>query len=146
MHLDHGATRRSQSTGELRFLRIRRLLLDEKILKLYEEIRQEAPIVQNTVQALLRTMEEKGLVDHRVSGRSFIYRPLFQKEQTSRHMVSRLLDRVYDGAIDQLVASLLSIRQPSDEELSQLESLIAGAKSGKRPSDSREDPGDALDH
>jgi len=131
---------------ELEILKILWRRGEATVREVYEEIRDDAPIVQNTVQALMRTMEEKGLVDHRTSGRAFIYRPLFQKEQTSRHLVSRLLDRVYDGAIDQLVASLLSIRQPSDEELSQLESLIDRAKSGTRPSDSGEDAGDALDH
>jgi len=30
--------------------------------------------VQNTVQAFLRIMEQKGLVTHRLVGRSFVYR------------------------------------------------------------------------
>jgi len=46
---------------------------DRSVREVYEILREDLPIVQNTVQAFLRTMEEKGLVQHRVEGRTFIY-------------------------------------------------------------------------
>jgi predicted transcriptional regulator len=84
-------------------------------------------------------MEEKGLVDHRVEGRTFVYRPRFEREQTSRRLVGRMLDRLYDGAIDQLVDNLLAFRQPTDEELRRLEALVAQAKSAKKRGEKRGD-------
>src|SRR5438270_854189 len=90
-----------------------------------------APIVQNTVQAFLRTMEEKGLVRHRVEGRTFIYVPVPRHDDTKKRMVSRVLQRVFDGAMDQLVQSVLSLRQPTAEELARLEELIRQAKASK---------------
>jgi len=42
------------------------------VREVYEEMRRSAPIVQNTVQAFLRTMEDKGLVRHEVEGRTFV--------------------------------------------------------------------------
>lgn len=98
----------------------------------YEELRQRLPIVQNTVQAFLRTMEEKGLVDHRLEGRTFIYRPTYQRQQTTQHLTEQLLTRAFDGAIDQLVQSALSLRQPTKDELERLEQLLAKAKAKKR--------------
>ena len=89
------------------------------VREVYVAIRDHAPIVQNTVQSFLRTMEEKGLVSHRLEGRTFIYRPLHERHETGRHLVGRLLDRLYDGAIDQLVDNVLSIRQPTDQEATQ---------------------------
>jgi len=35
------------------------------VREVYEEMRRSAPIVQNTIQAFLRTMEDKGLVASR---------------------------------------------------------------------------------
>jgi BlaI family transcriptional regulator, penicillinase repressor len=98
----------------------------------YEELRQRLPIVQNTVQAFLRTMEEKGLVEHRLEGRTFIYRPTYQRQQTTQHLTEQLLTRAFDGAIDQLVQSALSLRQPTKDELDRLEQLLAQAKAAKK--------------
>ena len=97
----------------------------------YEELRQRLPIVQNTVQAFLRTMEEKGLVTHRLEGRTFIYQPTYQRQQTTQRMAEQLLTRAFDGAMDQLVQSVLSLRQPTKDELAKLEQLLAEAKANK---------------
>lgn len=97
----------------------------------YEELRQRLPIVQNTVQAFLRTMEEKGLVTHRLEGRTFIYQPKYQRQQTTQRLAEQLLTRAFDGAMDQLVQSVLSLRQPTKDELQRLEELLAEAKANK---------------
>ena len=97
----------------------------------YEELRQRLPIVQNTVQAFLRTMEDKGLVTHRLEGRTFIYQPTYQRQQTTQRMAEQLLTRAFDGAMDQLVQSVLSLRQPTKDELARLEELLTEAKANK---------------
>ena len=97
----------------------------------YEELRQRLPIVQNTVQAFLRTMEDKGLVRHRLEGRTFIYQPTYQRHQTTQRLTEQLLTRAFDGAMDQLVQSVLSLRQPTKDELARLEELLAEAKANK---------------
>jgi BlaI family penicillinase repressor len=108
---------------------------EASVREVYEELRQRLPIVQNTVQAFLRTMEEKGLVTHRLEGRTFIYQPVRPRQQTIQQLTGQLLHRAFDGAIDQLVQNVLSLRQPTREELESLEAMIAQAKSnrGKLP-------------
>lgn len=97
----------------------------------YEELRQRLPIVQNTVQAFLRTMEDKGLVRHRLEGRTFIYQPVQPRDETTQHLAGQLLQRAFDGAIDQLVQSVLELRPPTKDELTRLEAMIAKARAGK---------------
>jgi len=82
------------------------------------------PVAMNTVQTMLRLMETKGLVAHEVDGRTFIYAPLFSREETA----SRFLDRVFDGAASQLVSSLLKAEKIPPGELEQLRVMIAAAK------------------
>ena len=101
------------------------------VREVYEELARELPIVQNTVQAFLRTMEEKGQVTHRVEGRTFVYEPLIAREPTNRRLAKSVLQKVFDGAVDQLVQSVFSAQSPTEEELARLEALIADAKSGK---------------
>ncbi len=57
----------------------------------------------NTVQSLLRIMEEKGLVRHQSEGRTFIYEPTYSRDRVT----SRFLHGVFAGALDQVVLSLL---------------------------------------
>ena len=136
----------SPTERELEILKILWQMGEATVRQVYEEMQAGSPIVQNTVQAFLRTMEEKGLVTHRVEGRSFVYSPIHRREQTSRHLVHKLLDRVYDGAIDQLVASLLSVRQPTDDELRRLQELVDSAKSLSGNPSNTEDPGHDPNH
>src|SRR3954465_14060835 len=68
-----------------RELEILKVLWDRgegSVREVFEAMRGSAEIVQNTVQAFLRTMEEKGLVRHRVVGRTFIYQPVRRRAET----------------------------------------------------------------
>ena len=120
-----------QTTPTERELEILKILWhhgEATVRAVYEEMSRSAPIVQNTVQAFLRTMEEKGLVTHRVEGRSFIYRPLVKRDQTNRSLANNLLERVFDGAIDQMVQSVFSAQQPTEDEIAKLEQMLEAAK------------------
>lgn len=117
---------------ELEILKVLWARGEASVREVYEEMSKTVPIVQNTVQAFLRTMEEKGLARHRSEGRTFIYQPVPRREETKRHLVSGVLERVFDGAIDQLVQSALSLRKPTADELEKLEELIRKHKSAKK--------------
>jgi len=78
----------------------------------------------NTVQTMLRLMEVKKLVSHHVEGRAFIYSANYSREQSVRGF----LDRVFDGAVDQLVMALLSQELLSPAELAKLQGMIQDAR------------------
>jgi BlaI family transcriptional regulator, penicillinase repressor len=82
----------------------------------------------NTIQTQLRIMDRKRLVAHRRIRRTFIYRPLRSREQVS----SQFLHKVFDGALDQLVLSMLSAEQIDAEELAEIERLISDARRQKK--------------
>ena len=122
---------------ELEILKILWNRGEATVREVYQQMHRSSPVVQNTAQSFLRTMEEKGLVRHRVEGRTFIYESLVRRDQTAQGVVSRLLQRVFDGAVDQLVKSALALRQPTAEEIARLEALIAearAARANERPS------------
>ena len=81
---------------------------------------QEEDLAYNTVQTLLRLMEDKGLVKHHVEGRTFIYTAGYSREDSA----AGFLDRVFDGAADELVQSLLRAEKISPQELERLQAMI----------------------
>jgi len=70
-------------------------------------------------------MTAKGLVTYREQGRSFVYRALVQQEPTRQRLLSRILEGVYNGAVDRLVEGAVRLRPPSDEEIMRLRQLVA---------------------
>ncbi len=120
--------RATPTQRELEILAILWRREEATVREVYEEMRAQARIVQNTVQAFLRTMEEKELVAHRVEGRAFVYRAVDSREQTGKRLAARLLDGVFDGAIDMLVQTLFNHRRPSEDDIRRLEETLAEAR------------------
>ena len=93
-----------------------------------DRLSPELGLAFNTVQTVLRYMEDKGLVGHRAEGRTFIYFPKHTREQVT----SRFLTKVFGGALDQFVLSMLRASDASPKELRELEELIAKVRAEKR--------------
>ena len=98
------------------------------VREVHERMCPSGELAFNTVQTLLRIMEDKGLVTHRAEGRTFVYSPTHSRERVT----SRFLNKVFDGALDQLVLSVLRAKDASPEELKDLERLIAKARREKQ--------------
>ncbi|MBM4063114.1 MAG: hypothetical protein FJ265_18760, partial [Planctomycetes bacterium] len=65
---------------------------------------------------------------NRTVGRSFVYRAVASGDRTRKRLLSGLLDTVFDGAIDQLVASALAAKRPTAAEIGKLRALLAEAE------------------
>jgi BlaI family penicillinase repressor len=100
------------------------MLLDESVGK---------ELAYNTVQTLLRIMEDKGLVEHRVDGRTFIYTARFSRDESAR----RFLNRVFDGAASQLLLSLLRSESVTNTELDHLQAMIDEARRDRHSREGR---------
>jgi BlaI family penicillinase repressor len=93
-----------------------------------DRLEVDKDLAYNTVQTLLRIMEAKGLVAHKVQGRTFVYSPCFSRDDSA----ARFLDRVFDGAVEELVQSLLRRERLSPQELQRLQTMIAQAKKKRK--------------
>lgn len=123
-------TDRNPSGRELEILKILWDAGPSTVRQVHEQMAPDGELAFNTVQTLLRIMDDKGLVEHKREGRTFVYSP----RRTRENETSRLVDKMFDGALDQLVVSLLSSRNVSDAELKKLEQVIADARKRKAPS------------
>ena len=93
--------------------------------QIHEDLAKDLPIVQNTVQTFLRVLLAKGLVSFRREGRQFIYKAEVDPEPTQQGLLNRVLEDVYRGSVDQLVAGALSLRSLDRSEIEGLQKLLS---------------------
>jgi len=88
----------------------------------------DASLAYTTIATMLRKMETRGLVTHRIEGRPFIYKAKVAAEEVSRGLADHLVDRLFEGSLLEAVQHLLTTREVSRAELRELERLIAERK------------------
>lgn len=98
------------------------------VREVHDRLAPDLGLAFNTVQTVLRNMEDKGLVGHTADGRTFTYFPRHTREQVT----GRFLSKVFGGALDQFVLSMLRASDASADELGDLERLIADARAKKQ--------------
>src|SRR5262245_6384116 len=77
-----------------------------------------------TILKLLQIMTEKRLVRRDEAARTHVYEAAYTEDQTQRHLVTDLLDRVFDGSAAKLVLQALASRKASPEELDEIRKLL----------------------
>ncbi len=116
------------SGRELEILKVLWDLGPASVRDVHQRMCPNGELAFNTVQTLLRIMDDKGLVSHKQRGRTFIYTPRYSRERAT----SRFLERMFDGAIDQVVLSMISTSSPNPEELKRIERIVADARRRKQ--------------
>jgi len=99
------------------------------------EVRERLPddLAYTTVLSVLRTLEEKGHVDHREEGKAHRYFPLVERRVAGRSALARLIDTVFNGSPELLRTQLVSDRDLSYEQIKKLRRLMdARLKGDKR--------------
>jgi len=117
----------SPTPRELEILKVLWEQGPSSVRSVYRRLAQAEDLAYNTVQTLLRIMEEKGIVEHKTEGRTFVYQSRFSRDESA----ARFLDRVFDGAADQLVLSLLRSERIPPAELERLQAMITEARKKK---------------
>jgi predicted transcriptional regulator len=86
------------------------------------------PLAYSTVLTTLRTLEQKGYLAHDEDGRAYVYRPLVARDDAAKSAVRHLLDRFFDGAPGALAVTLLDGSRLSDDDIAEIEKLLAERK------------------
>ncbi len=116
------------SGREMEILKVLWELGPASVRHVYRRMCPDNELAFNTVQTLLRIMDDKGLVSHKKEGRTFIYTPRYSRDRATSSFVTK----VFDGAIDQVVLSMLSTANPNPDELKQIEKIVADARRRKQ--------------
>ncbi len=91
-------------------------------------IESSQPIKDSTVRTILRRLEEKGYVRHRMEGRTFLYSSTIASQSVAADAVRNIIDRFCQGSVESLLVGLVNRDVVSPEKLQELAKRIANAK------------------
>ena len=90
-------------------------------------------LAYTTVLSMMRTLERKGFLAHSEDeDRRFIYRPLVSEKEVTSSMLKDILNRVFDGSKELLLAHLFDVKEVDDEELALLRKKLSEFEKGKK--------------
>ncbi|HET7565877.1 MAG TPA: BlaI/MecI/CopY family transcriptional regulator [Gemmatimonadaceae bacterium] len=81
-------------------------------------------LAYTTVLTVLRTLEEKGRVEHAAEGRAHRYRAIVERETAGTSALRRLVDKLFRGSPDLLLTHLVSDRELRPRDLRKLQRLL----------------------
>lgn len=90
------------------------------------EVREQLsdPLAYTSVLWVLQTLEEKGHVRHEREGRAHRYFPCVEPEAAGATALDRLVDKVFHGSAEMLLAQLVSERELPSAELQRMRDLL----------------------
>ena len=88
------------------------------------------PPSYSAVRAMLRLLEEKGVVKHEEDGPRYVFMPVVARDKARRLELKRMLRTFFEGSTEQVVQALLDLPESklSPAELNRLSQLIDQAK------------------
>ena len=79
---------------------------------------------RTTVLTVLRTLEEKGYVTHTAEGKTHRYRPAVGADAAGASALKRILDTMFGGSPERLLAQFVSDRHIDRAKLRELRAVL----------------------
>lgn len=95
-----------------------------------EQVREELARrpKESTVRTVLRRLEDKGYVTHRVDGRTFIFQAAEARQEVAARAVKRIVDWFCKGSVEEMLVGMADARMLDQKTLKSLAERISAAK------------------
>lgn len=90
------------------------------------------PPTYSSVRAMLRYLEDKGIVTHEEDGPRYVYLPSAPKSDVRKSALSHMVNTFFDGSVSNVVAALIEGEPLSSEERERLFRLLDEASARTR--------------
>jgi BlaI family transcriptional regulator, penicillinase repressor len=121
----------SQPTeGELEILKALWEQGPSELKQVCAALRRGRPVATTTVATMLKLMQEKGLVDRDEASRSSVWSARVSREAASTSLVRRLMDLVFDGSAQRLLAHMIETEKLSPQERTEIRRLLDEESTG----------------
>ncbi len=90
-----------------------------------EALAQSHPMKDSTARTILKRLEDKGYIKHRVEGRTNVYRVSEPPANLAVTAVQRIIDRLCGGSVEQLIVGMVDREILDERELRRLAEKLA---------------------
>lgn len=91
----------------------------------------------NSVLTIIRVLERKGHLTHRVEGKAHIYRAKAKAEKAQRRVLSHLIEQVFGGSAAAMVLHLVETGDLTEDDLSEVRAKITARAAIKQTPSSK---------
>jgi predicted transcriptional regulator len=82
----------------------------------------------SSVRTLLRRLEARGYLSHRLEGKTFVYEATMAPKRAAAHSVRQIIDRFWSGSAEQFLTGMVDEKILTPAEIARLARKIADAK------------------
>lgn len=114
----------AMSPAETEILRLVWQIGQATVQQVCEQLPPRRNIAYKTVQTLLRRLEEKGYLRHRIKGKAYVFSPAIKREDVVKRTVLDFLDRLFAGDPRPLMQFLAEDGRIDADDIERLKKLI----------------------
>lgn len=92
------------------------------VAEVREDLDEE--LAYTSVLSVLQTLAEKGYVRHEQEGRAYRYIPTVAPEEAGGSALNRIMDKIFHGSAESLLAQLVAERRIPAKELRRMRKLL----------------------
>ena len=112
------------SPSETEILRLVWQLDKATVRDVCDKLPAKRKVAYATVQTLLRRLEKKGYLNHRIRGKAHVFFPAVKREHVIKRSVGDFLDRLFGGDPIPLMQYLAEHRKISSDDIEELKRLV----------------------
>ncbi len=106
--------------AEEQFMQVLWSLEEASVKEIIEQLPEPKP-AYNTVSTIIRILETKDFVSHKVKGRGYIYYPLIKKTDYTNQSLHKLVNGYFEGSFKSMVSFFVN---KNDMDIKDLESIL----------------------
>jgi BlaI family penicillinase repressor len=97
-----------------------------------EALAPQHALKDSTIRTVLKRLQEKGYVTHKIAGKAFVYTGVEKPRNVAVRAVRQILDRFCEGSLEQLLVGMVENEVVDRSELEQLARRIARSPAIKK--------------
>ena len=101
------------------------------VQKVLQGLTGEPQLAYTTVQTTLNVLDRKGKVRRKLVGRAYEYSAIVSQEAADSHAVRDVLQKVFQGSVDDLLLCLVRSKQLDARKLADLQAKLEASESAE---------------